>query len=177
MARWALAMVLVLVAAACAGEEGHRRRHRHRRHRHRRHHPAVVHDAPGGEGSRILRRVCAPVAKCERFAGCALAEEQPDPEVPGQIRYLVQRYDPEPARVGTVIEWGRLCWSEPSGRSCVDAFESGIRCAQDESQGLATEAPPRCEAIAGVCAASVADAGPASQSPAAPDGGVAAPAP
>jgi hypothetical protein len=151
MVRWAMVMAFVLVAAACAGEEGHRRR-RHRRHRHRprRPPPVVVVDPPGESRTRILRRVCAPVARCGQFAGCALAEEQPDPHAPGQVRYVVNRYDPEPARVGSVMDWGRLCWSEPSGRSCVDAFESGGRC-PDEIAATPTVAPPRCEAVAGVC--------------------------
>jgi hypothetical protein len=147
MARWALLLAVVFFADACATDEPHRRR---RRRRHRRPQTVVIHEAPPEPRRRILRRVCAPVQSCSRFAGCALAEEQPDPEAPGQVRYMVTRYDTDPSRVDTVLEWGRLCWSEPDGRSCVDAFETGVvRCADEAA--LSTQAPPRCEVQAGVC--------------------------
>lgn len=149
---------LFAALGACASEAPqHRARHgHHRRHRHRRHHrprTVVLQEGPAPPRTRILRRVCAPVAHCGQFAGCALAEEQPDPDAPGQVRYLVKRYDPDPSRVDSVFEWGQLCWTEPSGRSCVDAFQRGTRCAQDETPALSTAPPPRCEVQAGVCGA------------------------
>ncbi len=170
MVRWVrlLAVVLgvVLLGTACASESGHHRR-RHRRHRHRPPRTVVIHEAPAVPRTRILRRVCAPVASCGRFVGCGLAEEEPDPDAPGQVRYRVKRYDTDPSRVDTVFEWGRLCWSEQGGRSCVDAFETGARCPGGLG-ALPSEVPPRCEAQAGVCGPVGPDAG-AGAVP--PDGG------
>lgn len=152
MLRWLALLCLVVFVTACASEGGNRRRrHRHRRHhRHRRPHVVVVEQGAPPVERRILRRVCAPVARCGQFAGCGLAEEEPDPDAPGQIRYRVKRYDTDPSRVDAIFEWGRLCWNEPAGRSCVDAFESGTRCPGGLGE-LPTAAPPRCEAQAGVC--------------------------
>jgi hypothetical protein len=112
----------------------------------------------------VLRGVCVPVASCGQFVGCGYAEEEPDPSVPGDVRYRVRRYEPDPSRVDQIFEWGRLCWREGVGRACVDGLDDGSSCPPAE-RPLATSAPPRCEVHGGVCGAATPatpppDAGP-----------------
>lgn len=71
--------------------------------------------------------------------------------MPGQVRYVVRRFDAEPSRVNTALEWGRLCWTEPGGRSCADAFDLGTRCSEAGPDAPQGEAPPRCEVRGEVC--------------------------
>jgi len=171
---------LALALGGCAGVEergtdepsvrAERRQRRHRRHRrHRRRarrararHIVVRTGAPLAPARRVLRGVCVPVASCGRFAGCAFAEEEANPDSPGAVRYRVRRYETDPSRVDQVFEWGRLCWAEGPGRACVDALDAGGRCPAD-APAPAAEPVPRCVVEQGIC-------GPETSPPAA-DGG------
>lgn len=76
------------------------------------------------------------------FVGCALVEEESDPEHPGASRYRVLAYKHHPHKVGSYFGRDKVCWSGhatlPDG--CADALlYTDVPCTPVPPQQLALE--------------------------------------
>lgn len=67
--------------------------------------------------------VCLPVAACNMFISCALAQPEESPS--GATSYRVLQYDHHPNQVGKVWQRDTVCWADQPGgaaKGCADAF-------------------------------------------------------
>jgi len=62
-----------------------------------------------------------PVAACNMFVQCALAEEQHAPD--GSVAYRVLQYDHHPNRVGELWPRAQTCWDARGEHRCADALQ------------------------------------------------------
>lgn len=76
--------------------------------------------APTSDAPKAGARVCAPVAACNMFVSCALAEEIPG-STPARMRVLA--YEHHPNRVGETWPISETCWEKGGQRTCAQALQ------------------------------------------------------
>jgi hypothetical protein len=81
-------------------------------------------ESPGEPAQGGGAKLCLPVAACNMFVGCALVEEEKDPDHPEASRYRVLAYEHHPDRVGSHFGRGEVCWPSQAKtpKGCADAL-------------------------------------------------------
>jgi hypothetical protein len=111
--------------------------------------------------------VCLPVAACNMFVSCALA--QPERDAAGTTSHRVLSYDHHPKQVGSLWQRDKVCWAAQAGgasEGCADALlYTNVPCTPMPSAQLALGY--KCELVDRKCVvgglpAPSASAGPAS---------------